>query len=143
MRQPFAGFAERFRQQARKSYWRDRQIFNRAVSLAAALEENGITHVHCPWLTDNALVALLAARLLKIQHTVQARASDIRRHTAVHGRLEKLAHAAFVVTNTRYNEALLRSWLPNGSAAKIHVILTGGDRFHRRTRLRNHFLTDF
>lgn len=124
------------RHSARKSYRHDRQILNRAIYLAGVLEENRITHVHCPWLNDDALVALLAARLLKIPYTVQARASDIHRHTAQYGRREKLVHAGFVITNTRYNESLLRSLLPHRSAAKIHVIPNGIDvqRFQPRAR---------
>ena len=126
------------RHSARKAYWRDRQIFNRAIVLAAALEENGITHVHCPWLNDDALVALLAARLVKIPYTAQARASDIYRHTARYGRREKLAHAGFMVTNSRYNESVLGPLLPRRRAPQIHVIYNGIEvqRFQPRPRLR-------
>jgi colanic acid/amylovoran biosynthesis glycosyltransferase len=124
------------RHSARKSYRNDRQIFYRAIALAKALEEHGITHVHCPWLNDDALVALLAARLVKIPYTVQARASDIHRDTAIYGRREKLAHARFVVTNSRYNEAVLGSLLPHRHAPRVHVIYNGIDvqRFQPRRR---------
>jgi glycosyltransferase involved in cell wall biosynthesis len=124
------------RHSARKAYWRDRQLFDRAVSLAGALQENAITHVHSPWLSDDALVALLAARLLRIPYTVQARASDIHRHTKRYGRREKLAPAEFVITNSRYNEAVLASLLPQRSAPKVHVIYNGIDvpRFQPQPR---------
>jgi glycosyltransferase involved in cell wall biosynthesis len=69
---------------------------------------------------------MLAARLADVRYSVQARASDIHRAGAAFGRQERLAHAAFVVTNTRYNEAILRPLLPrNGAAPPLHVIYNG------------------
>jgi glycosyltransferase involved in cell wall biosynthesis len=69
---------------------------------------------------------MLAAALLGIRYTVQARASDIHRHTAACGRQERLSHAAFIITNTRYNEAILHGLLPDGRPP-IHVIYNGID----------------
>jgi glycosyltransferase involved in cell wall biosynthesis len=68
---------------------------------------------------------MLAARLVGIRYTLQARASDIHRETAVFGRRERLARAAFVITNTRYNEAILRSLLPSVGAPPVRVIRNG------------------
>jgi glycosyltransferase involved in cell wall biosynthesis len=124
-----------FRQHGpRKTFGRDRQLFNQAVHLAGALEAKGVTHVHCPWASPDATITMLAATLLGIRYTVQARASDIHRHTARFGRHERLTHAAFVITNTRYNESILRSLLPH--RPPVHVIYNGIDvhAFHPAPR---------
>jgi glycosyltransferase involved in cell wall biosynthesis len=124
------------RQHAPGTTWRfNRRLFNRAVHLAGELRARGITHVHCPWSTPDATVALVAAHLVGARYTVQARASDIHRHSAVFGRRERLARAAFVITNTRYNAALLRDLLPRATTP-LHVIHNGIDlrRFPLRPR---------
>lgn len=116
-----------FRQHTpRKKFALDRQLFNRAVYLAEILKTAAVTHVHSPWASSDATVAMLAARLADVRYSVQARASDIHRTAAVFGRQERLSHAAFVVTNTRYNEAFLRPLLPrNGAGPALHVIYNG------------------
>jgi glycosyltransferase involved in cell wall biosynthesis len=122
-----------FRQHAPyKDSTRDRQFFKRAVALAAVVQERGITHVHCPWANSDATVAQLAARLAGVRYTLQARASDIHRGVAVYGRQQRLVGAAFVITNTRYNETILRALLPATGAPPVHVIHNGidVDRFH-------------
>jgi colanic acid/amylovoran biosynthesis glycosyltransferase len=96
------------RYDGRKSPVLDRDVFGRVVHLAAVLSEKEADHVHAPWASADAFVALAAARLLRITYTVQARAYDIHRHTSKIGLPLKLANAAFVVTNSSYNEAILR-----------------------------------
>jgi glycosyltransferase involved in cell wall biosynthesis len=108
-----------------KSYRNDRVLFQRMVYLAGALEEKGITRVHSPWATIHALVAMGAARLLRVPYSVQARASDIHRRTSAFGLRERLAHAEFVITNARYNEAVIRSLLPPGTDGKIRLVYEG------------------
>jgi len=122
----------------RKTYARDRQLFNRAVYLAGVLEEKAVTHVHCPWASPDATIAMLAAKLTDARYTLQARASDIHRNTSVFGRQERLQHAAFVVTNTRYNESILRALLADAGGPPIHVIYNGIDlsRFQPRPSAR-------
>jgi len=109
----------------RKSLANDRHLFRRAIQLAGELRARGITHVHSPWASPDATVALLAARLTDARYSVQARASDIHRHGGEYGRRERLASAAFVITNSRYNEAFLRGLLP--SLPPLHLIYNGID----------------
>jgi colanic acid/amylovoran biosynthesis glycosyltransferase len=115
----------------------DRDVFGRAVLLAAILREKEADHVHAPWASSDAFVALAAARLLKITYTVQARAYDIHRHTSKIGLPLKLANAAFVATNSSYNEAVLKSLLPAGSGGKVRRIYNGIEisRFQPRRRV--------
>jgi len=124
------------RYDGRKSPALDRDMFGRAVHLAAVLSEQEADHVHAPWASSDAFVALAAARLLKITYTVQARAYDIHRHTSKIGLPLKLEHAAFVATNSSYNQAVLRSLLPAGSGGKVRRIYNGIDisRFQPRHR---------
>ncbi|MEO8605855.1 MAG: glycosyltransferase [bacterium] len=111
----------------RKAWRHDRRLFNRAVLLAGELRARRITHVHSPWASPDATVAMVAARLADARYTVQARASDIHRHSAVFGRSERLRNAAFVITNTRYNEALLAPLLRGRGGPPLHVIRNGID----------------
>jgi glycosyltransferase involved in cell wall biosynthesis len=125
------------RYDGRKSPALDRDVFGRVVYLATVLSEKEADHVHAPWASSDAFVALAAARLLKITYTVQARAYDIHRHTSKIGLPLKLANAAFVVTNSSYNEAVLKSLLPDGSGGKVRRIYNGIDlsRFQPRCRV--------
>jgi glycosyltransferase involved in cell wall biosynthesis len=104
---------------------RDRALFHRVVVVAEALRSHRITHVHVPWASPDATVAMLAARLADVRYSVQARASDIHRRGAEHGRAERLHHAAFVITNTDYNRAQLQVMAPRARA--VHVIRNGVD----------------
>jgi glycosyltransferase involved in cell wall biosynthesis len=113
-----------------KSFRLDRRLFNRAVYLAHVLREKRINHVHAPWATPDATVAMLAGRLAGIRYTVQARASEIHRHRSIFGRRERLMGAALVVTNTRYNEAILRAVLPAAGLPPLRVIYNGIDLSH-------------
>lgn len=120
-----AGYVLARRYIPRKTVMRDRAFFNRVVVVAEALRVRGITHVHVPWANPDATVAMLAARLADARYSVQARASEIHRHGAEHGRAERLHHAAFVITNTDYNRAHLRVMAPRARA--VHVIRNGID----------------
>ena len=124
------------RYDGRKCPAMDRDVLGRAVHLATVLREKEADHVHAPWASTDAFVALTAARLLEISYTVQARAYDIHRHTSAVGLPLKLAHADFVVTNSSYNEAILRSLLPCGMGGKVRKIYNGIDisRFQPRAR---------
>ena len=102
----------------RKTLGLDLEVFGRAIYLAGVLKAKRADHVHAPWASIDAFVALVAARLVKIPYTVQARAYDIHRHTSAVGLPVKLANADFVITNSRYNESKLRSLLPSGSEEK-------------------------
>ena len=120
-------FAILCRYTRQKRYDVDLAVFRQALLLAGMLREKGITHVHAPWADQCAHVALMAARLAGVPYSIQARAHEIHRRSYQWGLREKLEPAAFVVTNTRYNEAHLRALVGSGHAAKVHVIHNGID----------------
>src|SRR5262245_9951617 len=111
----------------RKSFGLDLHVFVRAVRLAGVSQERGAGHLHAPWASIDAFVALVAARLLRIPYTVQARAYDIHRHRFAYSLPEKLVNAEFVITNSHYNESIIKALLPAGSREKIHTIYGGID----------------
>ncbi|HYD48457.1 MAG TPA: hypothetical protein VEB21_08925, partial [Terriglobales bacterium] len=89
----------------------DRELFDRAVYLAGLLQDRGITHVHVPWAKADAAIAMMAARLIDIPYTVQARASDLHRDTSQIGLRERLRNADCVVTNAEFNRPVIASLL--------------------------------
>lgn len=120
------------RHTAHDAFAPDRATWLRALGLAGELHKRGVTHVHSPWATNDALVALLAARLVGARYTVQARASDLHKDVQQFGLSERLGRAELIITNARYNEPVIRSKLPPGIAKPIHTIYEGVDL----TRLR-------
>lgn len=111
---------------AYRSLSEDLNLFHKAVYLAGCLEEQSVTHIHSPWANISAFLALLASRLAGIPYSVQARASsDLYRTTARYGLKERFGHASFIVTNARFNQAFIRSYLPATSPPPIHVIYEG------------------
>jgi glycosyltransferase involved in cell wall biosynthesis len=120
-------FAVLSRHMQYKRYGADVAAFDKALLLAAALEDKEVSHVHSPWADQCALLALMASRLAGISYSVQARAHEIHRHTYQFGLADRLRAAAFVVTNTRYNEAALRAVVGPEHARRIHVIHNGID----------------
>jgi glycosyltransferase involved in cell wall biosynthesis len=113
------------RHSARKSRWHDHEVLTNTVYLAGELHRLGVEHVHTPWAGRDALPAMLAAHLLRISYSVQARAFDLHKRTSAYDLHERLAHATFVITNTHYNEAVIRPLLR--PAARLHVISNGVD----------------
>ncbi|MEO2046701.1 MAG: hypothetical protein ABGX16_09035 [Pirellulales bacterium] len=89
------------RPDARKSATGDRKVFVKALHLAGVLEDHRIDHIHSPWANHDAFVVLVAAGILKVPYSVQARAYEIYQEKASVGLVEKLRHAAFVITNSR------------------------------------------
>jgi glycosyltransferase involved in cell wall biosynthesis/GT2 family glycosyltransferase len=110
-----------------KSLRGDAQLFLRAVRLASVLRSHRVDHLHSPWGNASAFIALIAARLAGIEFSVQFRAHDIHRRTAAFLLPEKIRHARFVVTNSRFNQAHLRALVPETDHAKIHQIYNGLD----------------
>jgi glycosyltransferase involved in cell wall biosynthesis len=108
-----------------KDRWFDRDLFHSALRLADAAEHNGIDHIHSPWADTCAFIALVAARLLNVPYSVQARAHDIHRVDYGYALREKLGQAAFVVTNTRYNFEHIAGIVGQAEAGRIHVIHNG------------------
>jgi colanic acid/amylovoran biosynthesis glycosyltransferase len=110
---------------SRKSLALDLGVLARSIHLARVLKEKRADHVHAPWASIDAFVAMVAASFLRIPYTVQARAYDIHRHASAVGLPAKLANADFVITNSRYNQSKLKSVVPSESREKIHAIYNG------------------
>lgn len=121
-----------------KNLGMDVEIFMKSVYLAGVLKDMNVNHVHSPWSDVSAFVSLVASRLLGVPYTVQARAHEVHRKTYLYGLTEKFMNAEFVVTNTRYNESHLKSFLNGRSGEKIHTIYNGLDleRFKPKPRRR-------
>lgn len=110
-----------------KSLAEDQQIFSKAFYLAGVLKEKQVNHIHSPWADLSAFVALLAARLLKIPYSVQARAHDIHRKTYLYALREKFENGEFVVTNTRYNQSYINDLLKEPCGSRVRLIHNGID----------------
>jgi glycosyltransferase involved in cell wall biosynthesis len=115
----------------RYDYWKtlneDRTVFRQAVYLAGAMKDAGVTHVHSPWANRCAFVAIVAARLLGVPSSVQARAHDLHRRAQRYALPEKFQSSDFVVTNCHYNEAFIRSVAPALPRCRLHTIYEGLD----------------
>jgi len=66
----------------KKSRRFDKKLFKTALRLASVAEEHDIDHLHSPWADNCAFVALIAARLLRIPYSLQARAHGVHRDLA-------------------------------------------------------------
>jgi glycosyltransferase involved in cell wall biosynthesis len=113
------------RHTARKSYRTDCELLDRSLYLAWVLAPLGITHVHAPWADTRELPALLAARLLRVPYSVQARAYDLYAEKSIHGVRERLTHAKFIITNSHVNEQRIRTLLRRDGGPRIHRIYNG------------------
>lgn len=109
-----------------KSVKQDLFAFSHAVYLAGVLKDKSIGHVHSPWANRCAFTALIAAKLLGVRYTVQARASaDLYRNRHAFALAQKFAAAEFVITNTRFNESYIKSLVEKQDWQKIFVIHNG------------------
>jgi len=108
-----------------KNFGFDKSTFMMAIYLAGLCKENRIKHIHSPWSDYSAFISLIAARLLGITYSVQARAHDIHRKTYLHGLHEKFENAKFIVTNTKYNVMHIRSILNRSNNKPVHLINNG------------------
>lgn len=103
----------------------DKATFAWSLNLAAQAEMRGIQHLHAPWADRCAFVALIAARMLGISCSVQARAHDIHRRSYTHGLKLRIDNADFIVTNTAYNVGHICSILGPEKAVKVSHIYNG------------------
>ena len=122
-------FVVRHRYRSHKLWWHDRDVLYLAAQLAAVLEERGTTHVHSPWANHSALLSFVAARLMGVTYSVQARASEIHRSAQAPMVADRLQFAEFVVTNSHYNERHLRALLRGSPGPPIHTIYNGVELF--------------
>lgn len=104
-----------------KTLREDLAVFERAVDLAYQLREHGITYLHTPWADRTAFIGLLAAALLDIPYSVEARAHDLHRFQNQYGLREKFARAQFIITNSDYNARAIETYLAHPHSP-IHVI---------------------
>jgi len=109
----------------KKSYRFDREILRKAVYIAGLCLDLDVTRIHAPWADLNAWTGLLAARLLGVPYTVQARAHDLHRHSYRYGLEEKFRYAESVFTNTEYNVRELTRIMGPREARKIVHIYNG------------------
>ncbi|HXJ84924.1 MAG TPA: glycosyltransferase [Candidatus Methylomirabilis sp.] len=113
--------------QPAKSLRDDGHVFLRALRLASVLRSRRIEHVHVPWGNVSAFIAMIAARLAGVDFSVQFRAHEIHRRTAAFLIPDKIRHARFVATNSRFNQRHLRALVDEDDRAKIHQIYNGLD----------------
>jgi glycosyltransferase involved in cell wall biosynthesis len=114
----------RGRRSTETNWSRDLLDLQRAAQLARALARRNITHVHSPWANQSALHAVIAARLLGITVSVEARASEI--HRTWHRRKveDLLRWVDLVITNSHYNARYLHD-LAGETGPPIHVVYEG------------------
>ncbi len=115
------------RYQQVKTLQEDTKLFLKAVYVAGLFKDLNITRVHSPWANRTAFVLLIAAELLRLPLTIQARASDIHRRSDQHALEEKFSYAQVLLTNTRFNQKFLRQFLPEKDWPNIQVIYNGVD----------------
>lgn len=108
-----------------KNFDFDRLVFSKAIYLAGLLKETGTGLIHSPWADDCAFISLLASRLLGIPYSVQARAHDVHGKAFLYGLGEKFNNADFVITNSEYNAAHIKSLASVQTAGKINVVYEG------------------
>lgn len=114
------------RHSAHKTLRRDLDVFLKAAALAEVIRDRQIEHIHAGWADHTAFIALLAADLVGITYSVQARASaDLYRRGSAHALREKFARARFVITNSDYNVDYIRTFLDRSQWGKVHRIYNG------------------
>lgn len=112
---------------ASKSLTHDQEVFRRVLAVAGVADEAKATRLHSPWATTDALVALLAARLIGARYTVQARASDLYKRAVTLGLEERLGAAETIVTNAEYNVPTIRAAVNGRPCPPIVQIYEGID----------------
>ncbi|MDB4906544.1 MAG: glycosyl transferase group 1 [Gemmatimonadetes bacterium] len=115
-------FVARHRNRPDKLWARDREVLGEVGRLASELRAAGATHVHSPWATHTATVSLLAARLLGLPFSVQARASDVHRKVDSVALPDRVMYADFVITNSAYNERALHQAVEGRLLPPLHII---------------------
>jgi colanic acid/amylovoran biosynthesis glycosyltransferase len=95
-------------------------ITAKVAHLARVVEERGIEHIHAHFATHPAMAAYMLHRLTGVSYSFTVHAHDLYVHTTMLER--KLRDAAFVVTISDYNRALLRRY---DTSTPVHVIRSG------------------
>ncbi|MHC4081000.1 MAG: glycosyltransferase [Planctomycetota bacterium] len=100
-------------------------IFPKAVRFAYEMESRNIQHVHAHFANHPAVAALIIHRLIGVPFSFTARGSDI--HVDRTMLRQKLEAAAFAITVSSYNKALMVDEGGDHVRDKIHVIYGGVD----------------
>ena len=99
--------------------------FPKAVHFSTMMVEEQVTHVHAHFSNHPAVVALIVHRLTGIPFSFTAHGHDIHKDRTM--LREKISAAAFAVTVSKYNKALMAKECPPEDDSKIHVIHCGVD----------------
>jgi len=94
--------------------------FLQGVYAAYILRSNQFDHMHVHFMDRAVLVALVVGRFLKKTYSFTAHAADIYTK-ATHVR-QKIEHATFMVTVSKYNKKHLLAAFPGIQADKIHIL---------------------
>lgn len=100
-------------------------IFPKAVRFAYEMERLGIRHVHAHFCNHPAVAALIIHRLTSIPFSFTAHGTDL--HVERRMLDKKVAAAAFAVTVSEFNKAMMVQECGDGAREKIHVIHCGVD----------------
>lgn len=100
-------------------------IFPKAVRFAYEMMHQGVTHVHAHFATHPAVAGLIIHRLTGLPFSFTAHGSDLHVERRMLDR--KVKAAAFVVTISSYNKALMLQECGAEACDKIHVIHCGVD----------------
>lgn len=96
-----------------------------AVQLAAAVQREGVTHLHAHFASSATTVARLASLLTGVPYSFTAHAKDLFHESVDAADLErKLADARFAVTVSDYNVLHLAARFPAASA-RVHRVYNG------------------
>lgn len=98
-----------------------RHVLHKTVYIAGVCAELGATHLHAPWSDLNAVTGGLAAGLLGLPFTMQARAHDVHRTSYLHGLADTFRRAEVVITNTGYNARYLRATYGDAIAELVQI----------------------
>ena len=100
-------------------------IFPKVAHMSLQMVDEGVEHVHCHFANHPALAGWLIHRLVGIPYSFTAHGSDL--HVDRTMLPAKVAEAAFVVTISRDNQALIESTAGPADIGKVDVIHCGVD----------------
>lgn len=100
-------------------------ILPKVVHAARLMEEDGVDHVHCHFANHPAVAGFVVHRLTGIPFSFTAHGSDL--HKDRHMLPQKVDEAAFVVTISADNRALIAAECGPVAEGKVHVIRCGVD----------------
>ncbi len=100
-------------------------IFPKTVHMALAMVDEGVDHVHCHFANHPALAGWLIHRLTGIPYSFTAHGSDL--HVDRTMLATKVAEAAFVVTISRDNRAVIEAASGPTASTKVGIIHCGVD----------------